>query len=61
MIGSVDTHILGSYLRIAQSLTLLLLGTEIDRVPSSNFLHEVVVRALRVFPLLKRFAYTDSN
>jgi hypothetical protein len=41
---------LGTWLRITQSLTLLPLGSTINRVPSLFFNNEVVVRALRDFP-----------
>jgi len=37
-------------LRIAQSLTLLPLGSAINRVPFTSFPVKVVVRALRGFP-----------
>jgi hypothetical protein len=42
---------LGSWLRIAQSLTFLPLDSVITRVPSSDIsIKEVVVKALRGFP-----------
>ena len=41
---------LGAWMRIAQSLAFLPLGTAINRGPLKTFEIRVVARALRVFP-----------
>jgi hypothetical protein len=45
------------WLRIIQSLTLLPLGTAINRVPLKGFPSRVVVKAVRKFPQFVDVAY----
>ena len=47
----------GPWLRITQSITLLPLGSAINRVPPKRFRQGVVVMALRDFPQFDRVAF----